>query len=166
MVSPRTPQETFTQLAYMVRLLISILVPDLIFITDRQHLECFLTKFGPQGNFIWARTWGSYGDENATALAVDGNSNTYSGGRFQGTVDFDPGPGVEERTAVGTSDAFLVSFDSTEISDGFKPGKALPMILTPTAAEKSGLRVVLDSSTMLTRYNTFGNIVGSMTFNS
>jgi hypothetical protein len=46
-------------------------------------------------------------------LDVDGDENVYAGGEFWGTVDFDPGSGVKNKTASGfTADAFLLKLDS------------------------------------------------------
>lgn len=55
-------------------------------------------------------------------VAMDGAGNLFVTGSFKGTVDFDPGPGVEERTAGddgiaetpirGRMDAFVVKYDA------------------------------------------------------
>lgn len=61
----------------------------------------------------WARTWGGSGADTATALAVDSAGNSYVGGTFNGTVDFDPGPGTTSRTAVGGgANVYLSRFDA------------------------------------------------------
>ena len=72
--------------------------------------DVFLSKFDSSGAFIWARTWGGnwgYG------VAVDGSDNVYVTGEFYGTVDFDPGSGVDNRTSNGVGDVFLSKFDSS-----------------------------------------------------
>jgi hypothetical protein len=40
-------------------------------------------------------------------IAVDGFGNIHTTGSFQGTADFDPGPGTSNLIAVGDSDAFV-----------------------------------------------------------
>jgi hypothetical protein len=45
-------------------------------------------------------------------LALDTLGNVYTTGFFRYTVDFDPGPGVQNRTAAGTNPAFLDVFIS------------------------------------------------------
>ncbi len=69
----------------------------------------YLSKFDFVGNFQYALTWGgaeSYG------VKCDGAGNLYLGGSFYGTVDFDPGPGVCELTAIGSNDSYLTKFNS------------------------------------------------------
>ncbi len=63
----------------------------------------------------WARTWGGTDFDMAQSVAVDSEGNVYITGFFRGTVDFDPGEGVEEHTVTGWSgyeDAFLSKFDT------------------------------------------------------
>ncbi len=71
--------------------------------------DLFLSKFDSSGNFQWARTWDSKGQ----GVAVDGSGNVYVTGAFGGTVDFDPGPGIDEHTGKGQLDVFLSKFDSS-----------------------------------------------------
>ena len=78
--------------------------------------DAYLTVFNPDGDHVWVRTWGTdslYGSHNddGRCVEVDGNSRVYVSGFFYRTVDFDPGAGVEERTAVDQSDAFVSVFD-------------------------------------------------------
>jgi len=72
----------------------------------------FLSMFDSSGTFSWARTWGGempYLDDADVAAA--GNGNVYLAGSFFGTVDLDPGPGVDEQTA-RPHRAFLSRYDS------------------------------------------------------
>jgi len=79
-----------------------------------------LSKFNPLGEFQWVRTWGSTNNpplwggsegEQAFAIDIDSMENLYISGYFEGTVDFDPGSGVDEHTAISDMDAFLSKFD-------------------------------------------------------
>jgi hypothetical protein len=84
---------------------------------DTAGFDAFLSKFNSSGDFQWARTWGAPNPdintgETAFGLAVDSAGNPYVTGGFLGTVDFDPGPGVAERTSVGPyGDSCLVKFN-------------------------------------------------------
>lgn len=78
--------------------------------------DAFLAKLDVYGNLAWAHTWGgpdtSVGEtDRATAIVVDGNDDIYVAGQFTGTVDFDPGPGVSQLSALGTTDSFVSKFD-------------------------------------------------------
>ncbi len=72
----------------------------------------FLCKYDPGGGYQWVRTWGETGGGiSALGIAVDNNGYIYVTGHWDGTIDFDPGPGVEEHTFEGYQDAFLSKFD-------------------------------------------------------
>jgi hypothetical protein len=76
----------------------------------------FLSKFDSSGNFQWARTWGGLGCGNAAdayGVAINDSGDVFVTGIFWGTVDFDPGSGVEEHTAIGEQDMFLSKFDAS-----------------------------------------------------
>jgi len=63
-------------------------------------------------NFDWVKPVGSnvYNYPIATVADIDGN--IYSTGYFNGTADFDPGPGIYNLTAVGTN-MFILKLDSS-----------------------------------------------------
>ncbi len=69
----------------------------------------------------WCRTWGGPDEDDGFDVAIDDAGNAYVTGFFRSTVDFDPGPGVEERTAVGSEDVFLCKF---------RPNKELAWVAT------------------------------------
>jgi hypothetical protein len=76
--------------------------------------DIFLSKFDSGGDFAWARTWGGTDPDTGTSVAADGSGNVYVTGFFRQTVDFDPGPGVDEHTPAVSQfdDVFLSKFDS------------------------------------------------------
>lgn len=64
-------------------------------------------------NFEWAKSYGGAGTEyNLPILSAD-NSKLYVFGTFEGTVDFDPGPGVFNITSNGNSDFFIQKLDTS-----------------------------------------------------
>jgi hypothetical protein len=77
--------------------------------------DVFLSIFDPNVNFIWARTWGGpvagVPADCGNSVAIDGSGNAYVAGAFAGTVDFDPGAGVDNHTSNGDDDIFLSKFD-------------------------------------------------------
>jgi len=72
---------------------------------------CFVLKLDSGGNFVWARAMGVQGN----GIAVDSAGNVYTTGGFQGTVDFDPGPGTYYLTSDGRHDTaiFVSKLDSS-----------------------------------------------------
>lgn len=57
--------------------------------------------------FSWAKSFAGSGDDTPYALYVDATGNVYTTGYFNGTVDFDPGPGVYTLTSQGGQDVFF-----------------------------------------------------------
>jgi hypothetical protein len=53
---------------------------------------------------------GSTGTDRGRAVAVDVDGNVYMAGTFQGTVDFDAGPGLALRTSAGSNDSFVAKY--------------------------------------------------------
>ena len=74
--------------------------------------DIFLSKFDSNGEFQWTRTWGGYNYNRSVAIAVDGSGNVYTVGVFEDTVDFNPGPGVDEHGCNGDWDSFVSAFDA------------------------------------------------------
>jgi hypothetical protein len=73
----------------------------------------FIMKFERGGVVLnWARKIGGNLNDDCFAVSVDDSKNVYTTGEFKGTVDFDPGPGIDNRTAVGGSDIFIHKMDS------------------------------------------------------
>lgn len=61
----------------------------------------------------WARSVGSTLAEAAEGVGVDATGAVYFTGTFRGTVDFDPGPGLFNLTATGTSALYVCKLDSS-----------------------------------------------------
>ena len=65
--------------------------------------DIFVLKLNPEGGFIWVKEMNaannSYGFANC--IAIDSTGNSYTTGRFHGSVDFDPGIGIYELVEPG-----------------------------------------------------------------
>jgi hypothetical protein len=73
--------------------------------------DCFLSKFNATGDLVWAKTWAGPDNEIAWGVALDGLGGVYVTGFFEGTCDFDPGPGTDSRASNGGRDVFLSKFE-------------------------------------------------------
>ena len=60
------------------------------------------------------QSWGGPGDEAGFDVAVNNLSEIFVIGQFFGTVDFDPGTGIEEHTSYGGDDCFISAFQSID----------------------------------------------------
>lgn len=79
--------------------------------TAKGSADVYLTKYTPTGTFVWVKTWGGSGFDPGYGIVIDGSNNLYVTGGFRGTVDFDPGNGIDNHTSNGSEDAFLSKFD-------------------------------------------------------
>jgi len=79
------------------------------------YYDVFIQKLDANGNFLWAKSMGSTGFDMGTSITLDNLGNVYSTGGFQGTVDFDPGPGSSYLTAltVSNQDIYIQKLDSS-----------------------------------------------------
>ncbi len=78
------------------------------------YSDAYVSKLDAQGNFVWAIQFTSVGNgfNQGTAITTDHLGNIYIAGNFSRTVDFDPGVGVYNLTAVTASDLFMVKLDA------------------------------------------------------
>jgi len=69
--------------------------------------DIFVLKMTAAGEFVWvAQATGSFFG-SGYSIKVDKTNNIYAGGTFEGTKDFDPGPGEMKRTSAGQSEMFI-----------------------------------------------------------
>ncbi|MCW3103133.1 MAG: hypothetical protein JWO09_1573 [Bacteroidetes bacterium] len=80
-------------------------------LASQGNWDIFVEKLDSSGNFVWAKSIGSPGNDEGNAISTDLSGNIYITGRFSGTADFDPGLGTTSLTASGASDAFVEKLD-------------------------------------------------------
>jgi hypothetical protein len=85
--------------------------PGFSYLTSAGTNDIFISKLDPAGNFLWAKRIGGLTYDEGYSIAVDGSGNVYTTGNFEGTVDFDPGPGTSNLTSVGGIDMFICKLD-------------------------------------------------------
>lgn len=76
--------------------------------------DIFVSKLNPEGELIWALSFGNDEDDRGFAISVDASGNVYVTGMFNWNVDFDPGPDVYELSASfsGNSSVFVLKLDT------------------------------------------------------
>jgi len=69
----------------------------------------FLSKYLPDGNYIWTKTWGSSQEDRCNQLVVDSSDNIFVSGQFFDAIDFAPcGEPEGIHTSNSDSDSFLI----------------------------------------------------------
>jgi hypothetical protein len=85
--------------------------------TSAGGYDFFVLKLNASGNFVWAKSVGGGGGGNnfdlSSSIDIDLSGNVYTTGYFYNTVDFDPGAGVFNLTAVGQKEIFILKLNSS-----------------------------------------------------
>lgn len=82
-------------------------------LTSAGSQDLFIGQYNAaDGSYRQAQQLGSTTFDAAMSVVVDASDNIYIGGIFGGTVDFDPGPGVVNYTAINAVDGFVASYDA------------------------------------------------------
>ena len=75
-------------------------------------LDVFVAKLSPDGDPVWARSFGDAAEQQAFGVAVDAAGNVLLTGVFAGTIDFGGGAG-SVHTSAGLVDAFVVKLSGS-----------------------------------------------------
>ncbi len=81
-------------------------------ITSLGSAEIFVSKLDTDGNFVWAKSAGGTGYQQANAIALDASGNVYTTGYFFGATDFDPSASTFNITPLASEDVFILKLDS------------------------------------------------------
>ncbi|MBI5540240.1 MAG: SBBP repeat-containing protein [Bacteroidia bacterium] len=78
------------------------------------YYDIFFAKYNSSnGNYIWAKRFGSSYDDFTYSADLDSLGNIYISGYFSGTSDFDPGTGTANITAINIdADIFFAKYDN------------------------------------------------------
>lgn len=83
-------------------------------LTSAGDFDIFILKLDLSGNFVWARKMGGPGEDAVYSIAVERGGDICMTGEFEGTSDFDPGPGTYNLTSAGTQmDIFVVKISAS-----------------------------------------------------
>lgn len=86
--------------------------PGDLVILGQGMLDGYIGRFGPDGGCQWVMSLGGKSSQVIISdLAIDNTGDLYVAGSFSGNVDFDPGPGIDLRSARGYISSFVTSLD-------------------------------------------------------
>ncbi|MDF2435874.1 MAG: hypothetical protein K0Q95_250 [Bacteroidota bacterium] len=72
----------------------------------------YISKLSPTGDFLWAKQFTGSTNMYPKAMAVSATGDVYVSGTFGNTVDFDPGSGTAQLTAMSPDDIFICRLDA------------------------------------------------------
>ena len=81
-------------------------------LTSAGSTDAFVVKLTANGNFVWAKRWGSTTMDNANFITCDDAGSTYISGMYTNTVDFDPNGGVHNLTTSSTGHGYLLKLNA------------------------------------------------------
>lgn len=70
----------------------------------------FLAVYDSLGNYVFANGFGSTSSDVGYGIAIDPDENAIIVGYFLGTIDFDPGVGIQNETSSGALDIFMAKY--------------------------------------------------------
>lgn len=84
--------------------------------TTGANQSFFVTKMDLNGNLIWAKNFTGQVHVWSQSIGLDSLGNVVTMGFFESNIlnnpiDFDPGPGVQNLAALGSTDAFILKLD-------------------------------------------------------
>jgi hypothetical protein len=83
--------------------------PGGVILTSAGMEDAFVAKLDPAGTVLWAFRFGDLYIDYGQAVAVDAAGDLYVAGRFQDTMDVDPGPGVYPLISPGSGTSGFVA---------------------------------------------------------
>lgn len=78
-------------------------------LTPTGGYDAYLLKMSTDGDFVWAKSFGGTGYDEAFSICLGTAGDIYLTGFFVNTVDFDPGAGTFNVSASGANDDIFVS---------------------------------------------------------
>jgi len=82
-------------------------------LTSNGNFDIFIQKLDASGTFIWAKSMGGAGEDYGYSITTDALGNVYTAGKFENTVDFDPGAGAFNLISNGLADIFIQKLDAS-----------------------------------------------------
>lgn len=86
--------------------------PGTLNLNSEGNKDVFVQKLDPQGNLVWAKSFGGSSIDEVRRISVDPSGNVYTTGDFRGTSDFDPDTGTFSLSAPTPAGATVVNWDA------------------------------------------------------
>lgn len=80
--------------------------------TPNTVFAVYVIKLDPQGQYLWGRIFGGFGNDAGHGVAIDSQDNIITVGSLGNGGDLDPGPGVFTAVGNGQSDIFVQKMDA------------------------------------------------------
>lgn len=134
---------------------------DLISAGDR---DIFVSKLDVSGNFVVAKSIGGTLFEQGESLVIDATGIIHITGFFNGTVDFDPGPGTANLTSLGGNDIFVLKLSQavvtpvTLIDFTAKLANQAVLLQWRSASEQNTARFEIEKSINGTSFTSIGTV--------
>ncbi len=112
--------------------------PNIVNKTSNGDFDIFILKLNSSGDFIWVKTVGGTGYDDAISITTDSIGNSYVLGEFVGEVDLDTGVGTNLVTSLGFVDVFISKLDTlgntiwTKVIGGKNSDNGFSIALSPT----------------------------------
>ncbi|MFC2110817.1 SBBP repeat-containing protein [Bacteroidota bacterium] len=82
-------------------------------LTSNGYYDVFIAKLNGAGDFVWAKSFGGVDRDGINMTTIDNSGNVYTTGKFQNSVDFDPGTAIHNLTSNGDFDIFIQKLDAS-----------------------------------------------------
>ncbi len=83
-------------------------------VSNAGDADIYVAKYDTSGNFLWAKSVGGSGSDIGSGVAADSDGNVFVTGYYSSaSMDFNPGGAGGSVTNLGSTDIFLVKYDSS-----------------------------------------------------
>ncbi len=80
--------------------------------TSAGSSDVYVARYSAAGELVSVVTFGNTSGDVGSGLTLDASGNSVVTGQFSVSVDFDPSEGTASRTSVGSSDVFVVRYNT------------------------------------------------------
>lgn len=117
--------------------------PGIFTLTSNGGQDIFISKIDQSGNFVWAKSNGSFSNDIGSSISVNSLGEVYISGYFSGPLDLDPGIGTNTVNFIGSTDFFVLKLSpSGNFNWGYGFGDTGNDFAHSTAIDGSGNLII------------------------